>query len=532
MQEQRRLRRQATVDPDVAKELARQWCQKQVSAHSIMNGDFLPALAEEYAAVFQQLAPDRALAPNRRLTWASACTGSGGDLLVQKAMQRAYNSRGIRGVEFATLFDCEADKKKREYHAKLRADVDPENDSCMFTEICHLGGMTAWCDVHGCFCKVPSVDCFSCCTSCKDMSRVNGQQSSLVLRERTSGGGSAQTFQGLLSYISAHPPGIIFFENVDTISDNVNGAAFNNKDVVLAELNSRGYECQEVNLDSYLLGVPQHRLRFYVLGINTRINSALTFGVRSVEVALATLRACVKVCQRRAPDARELMLPDTDAAVEAELQRRLAQPTRNHTYAVDKYQAAYAQKGLRWGDGPPRELGASLWWPTLTAEQRDSLIFSLAMDDKPVLMRDVLWSIGKVRQSTICPDGRHVSFTVIPKQVVMLFPSNGTPRLQLGREAMLLHGFPLPTPGSQLATVSESMWHDLAGNMVSLPCCLALMMAAFIAVDWRQEPSAGAACAGEVAAAEAAFQLIAASGAVPDEDEDDCDKKRYKMRRV
>ena len=130
----------------------------------------------------------------------------------------------------------------------------------------------------------------------------------------------------------------------------------------------------------------------------------------------------------------------------------------------------------------------SPWWPTLTAEQQDSLIFSLALDKENKLYRDVLWSIGKVRVSQIAPSG-HVSFTVMPKQIVMIFPSEGTPRLQLGREAMLLQGFPLPQNlGKSLGEFAESLWHDLAGNMVSLPVCLNMLMSIVAAVDWRKNP--------------------------------------------
>ena len=167
----------------------------------------------------------------------------------------------------------------------------------------------------------------------------------------------------------------------------------------------------------------------------------------------------------------------------------------------------FASHGVSWGETqPPAEVKDSPWWPTLTAEQQDSCRFSLAMDPRPCLMRDVLWSIGRVRLSKKEPSG-HVSFTVIPKQVVMLFPDDRIPRLQLGREAMLLQGFPLPKLDSPIKDVSEVMWHDLAGNMVSLPCCLNILMSIVAAVDWRETPTVNS-CSGEVEAADAASDLI------------------------
>ena len=127
------------------------------------------------------------------------------------------------------------------------------------------------------------------------------------------------------------------------------------------------------------------------------------------------------------------MLSDSDPYVGVALQSRLSKPPKNVKYDVKKYQQMFAANGLRWGDRqPPKEMKESPWWQTLTAEQQDSCIFSLAVDSNQWLMRDVLWSIGKVRRSKKEPSG-HVSFTVMPKQIVMISPSEGTPRLQLGQ---------------------------------------------------------------------------------------------------
>lgn len=49
---------------------------------------------------------------------------------------------------------------------------------------------------------------------------------------------------------------------------------------------------------------------------------------------------------------------------------------------------------------------------------------------------------------------------------------------------MLLQGFLLPKLGSPLVSVKESLWYDLAGIMVSLPCCLNILMLIVVVVDW------------------------------------------------
>ena len=103
------------------------------------------------------------------------------------------------------------------------------------------------------------------------------------------------------------------------------------------------------------------------------------------------------------------------------------------------------------------------------------------------------------------PDGRRLS------------PDDRTPRLQLGREAMLLQGFPLPKLDSPLASVKENLWHDLAGNMVSLPCCLNILMSIVAALDWRQTPTVSS-CAEELEAATEASDLIVQMLAGADEE--------------
>ena len=55
----------------------------------------------------------------------------------------------------------------------------------------------------------------------------------------------------------------------------------------------------------------------------------------------------------------------------------------------------------------------------------------------------------------------------------------------LGQEAMLLQGYPMACVPEQVANTSNNQLATLAGNAVSVPVLLALMMAAVAAVDWR-----------------------------------------------
>ena len=73
----------------------------------------------------------------------------------------------------------------------------------------------------------------------QDMSKANpAKPSGLVLTGSASKGGSAQTFRGLLAYISTHRP-LVLFENVDNMEESKTDKV-SNLDVLLSETGSRG----------------------------------------------------------------------------------------------------------------------------------------------------------------------------------------------------------------------------------------------------------------------------------------------------
>ena len=75
--------------------------------------------------------------------------------------------------------------------------------------------------------------------------------------------------------------------------------------------------------------------------------------------------------------------------------------------------------------------------------------------------------------------------------MMMLFNGDESPRLLLGREALWLHGFPIFEESIKplLDNESEAFLTDLAGNMVSTPVLLALLMSTISSLSWREEES-------------------------------------------
>ena len=54
----------------------------------------------------------------------------------------------------------------------------------------------------------------------------------------------------------------------------------------------------------------------------------------------------------------------------------------------------------------------------------------------------------------------------------------------LGQEALLLQGFPVSVVSDLVETTSNAAPADLAGNMVSVPVLLVLLMASVASVEW------------------------------------------------
>ena len=379
------------------------------------------------------------------------------------------------------------------------------------------------CTVHGKDCALPPVDILVVGTSCKDMSKcsVYFKQSRPVLSREWSPGGSAQTFRGLLAYLDRCPANVVIYENVDSM-DECSGET--NMDILLSEFSSRGYEGQRMTLDAHSFGLPQHRRRLWVLFVRVLGNSCVTFVDREIDQVFATFRACVSACQRAAPCASQLLLADDDPAVAAELERRVASGrvraeasgrVRAEADAPDGWIRAhinlYRSHGLRWGESTG-ESQNSPWFATMTPQQRGTLTFSQKKDPGDVLFRNVSQSAARVIMSTV-KDGKHVAPTQLPSQLLWVQPGLAASgqvgsirkpglaasgqvgstckvgRLLLGREALIMQGYPVALVKEVVDTTPESVLQDLAGNGMAVPVVLAVLASASISLAWRSSDS-------------------------------------------
>ena len=155
---------------------------------------------------------------------------------------------------------------------------------------------------------------------------------------------------------------------------------------------------------------------------------------------------------------------------------------------------------VRWGQAVPAKLAANQWYQTLGDREQDAL--SLLQQCTPyIVFRDLSQSIVRGNSNTWRQDpSKHVMSTVLPRMVLWCEAQN---RLVLGREALLMQGFPVQPFLQILAARMETMplaqqWHpsealvmDLAGNAMALPVVLAMVQCALTALNWKDRTLSG-----------------------------------------
>ena len=362
-----------------------QCSSRKVAVAELQDGTALPLLAREHCKSFLKIlgSPDR-LAPARRITIGTACTGSAADILSFHALEQAFQDH-VPSFEVAYLFNCEATGFKRKWGKALHgacAGTSPAPPCCWFKDINSLHEGTASCcqhdEVKGC--TVQAVDIFVCATSCKDFSKANPH------KHTKPGGESARTLSGMNSFLNMFRPPLFLFENVDSIDDSspASGQAGggSDMDIALSKWASIGYECQRVVVNSAEFGIPASRRRMLVIGIQTEANAAFDFSQRPLSTVFSTLRSLIRLCQRTHSCASEVLLPSDHPAVQLELARRqqirvsASGLTVCGAYNIKKAMETADQRGVQWGSfGPPAAMKADVWFNTFTKQQQDAAVF-------------------------------------------------------------------------------------------------------------------------------------------------------------
>ena len=514
----RRLERQPTLNAASAETRADQLAQKIIHQDLFLDGSLLHKMAEEHRDEFsRQITWTSHHHSGGHRTWASVCSGSEGAHFVMSAIE-ASNPQ----FKFQQVFACDSKLGVREWIDSVvngKRTASGQDKICIFKNITDLAGATAECHAHGRQCRVPDANIVIGCSSCKDLSNLQGKSTSTpVLGKEESPGGTALTWKGLLGYLDNHLVDIVLYENSDNLEDGgsdlgrneVVGAAqeVSNLEMFKAQFSSRGFEGQNMVLDSWKFGTSARRRRFWSMQVRTHgtLGCIQFAGKRTVTDIFKTFRGLVALCQRRPCGAERLLLPDDNPHVERELLRRTASGKGVGPAGwVEKHRKAYNHIRLSWGLPTPHDkTTSSPWFRTLTGCQKSSLTYqhhkllaSVPRLENPfrsnqchTLMLDVDQSVDRAFKSTTLDDGKTaIAPCMMPGQKMWVHTRDGQERLLLGREALVLQASPVALVEEQLAKVSDAFQNELAGNAMSFLVLLAVAQSGFASLTWREQSS-------------------------------------------
>ena len=200
----RRIQRSSThstLDATSAQGRAEELAWKTIPSDQFWKGSFLLGMAEEHRTEFNELlirAGDHYVGGHR--TWASVCSGSEGASFVMEAIATTYPD-----FVFNQVLACDNRLGVRQW---IDSVVNPKRTAsgqekmCIFKDIIHLASETAECHVHERRCRVPDANIIIGCSSCKDLSNLQGKPSgTAALGREQSAGGTSVTWKGLLGYL-------------------------------------------------------------------------------------------------------------------------------------------------------------------------------------------------------------------------------------------------------------------------------------------------------------------------------------------
>ena len=152
------------------------------------------------------------------------------------------------------------------------------------------------------------------------------------------------------------------------------------------------------------------------------------------------------------------------------------------------------------GSGSADNLKDSLWFSTLSCREQDMLRYASSVNVWALLI-NVSQSITRVPSSSFSFETQtRIGPAVFPTQVVWINSQGAgadVGRLMLGREALVLQGFLVALIPDVVNSTPESLMTNLAGNAMSLPVVLVLLMSLFASVSWASTTAVAASASTE-----------------------------------
>lgn len=469
----RRLQQQSESPVDTAVGPAgrgdSEWGDSPLLAKALQDGTFLDLYATSIVSDFlRQPCAEYLSKPSEAtlLTYGTMCSGSDICRFSLKALTNALRRKNIE-VAFSQRWACESDLTKQQWLKCLHG----SDDICIFRDAKDMGGGPAGeapCETHGRCCSVTDVDCFLVGFSCKEFSRANTSASATKgqLLKTGIGGSSVETYKCMMAFIEKFKPRFITIENSDALCDGSDKVDAN-VNVLLATLSRFGYDSQAVLLNTPLFGLPNRRPRTYIISI------LKTENIQNLDLYFKNFISLLERAKRDPPSALDVLLPKDDPHVADWLSIRQGKPRAGwEPGSIDLHQKHYAAKGLRWGSiEPDSNTKNSSWYGTLTAREKDTLVFNMHMHPQDEAF-DISQSIYRVpksstlqrRQGDSGGSGILVSPAILPRALIWW---KKEARLQLGIESLMMAGFPIALRPDLSSLFSNDAMQNLAGNCFS-----------------------------------------------------------------
>ena len=291
--------------------------------------------------------------------------------------------------------------------------------------------------------------------SCKYFSRANSSKKGGPKQNLLDAGGQSQhqsrlTYDGHIAYVRKFLPDIVFYENTDSIADDVTGKEFTHIskaiDVVTTDLEREGYCVRAVKISSEHYGTGQDRLRVFVVGvlIGSSLHSSSSRDL--LDKVMDRVPNYLMRFQLSGPDYRELCLPHDHPVVLQELHHRQQVPVvekRSGWPAL--HQKAFAAANMRWADishmHPGDHIASSPWYRAMPQRMQECIAFNFHTRG-PGSCADISQMIGRLRTDKVVDSaGRRMAPTVLPDQCLFM-SSADVPRPLIGHEMLTLQAFP------------------------------------------------------------------------------------------
>jgi hypothetical protein len=452
---------------------------RPVPAEAMLAGEHVNILFKEHCSNYMR----NVTANLPRLTMGVLSRGAGVADVVD-AMNATLKTLPLKAVEMA--FVIEGNTITRAFLLKTTP-----SECCCLAQFALKG----WCYKHEKQCALPAVGIV--CTVLPEKDVVTASREGFG-----SGIPGPNAMRDLQSYLEFS--GATTFAIVGAIGDETleSPQAKNaNFEVLSAQLSARGFESQAAVVNVRNFGVPVASARL-LFGSYNPSSKWLTRGLDcgKIDSVFVKFLENVRSSQRAPPSCEDLLLQATHPAVERNLSLRLVTPFEDKKKNwAEEHMKEYQNKFQRWGAMQCHTTDKdSPWFGVLSEREVDSLALNTAMHpmnlifhaDASITMKQ--FNMSRVQTPAERSDLKH-TIHLAPAQQATARPwirgahaLSGTRygRLQLGRETMVLSGFPVGKHYDVVDNTSEDALLVVGGQMLSPPVVLGWLSSLLAALPW------------------------------------------------